>query len=276
MNRSCKWSPSSCKEIPTVARELTTIVQKEIPNCSNQEVDYSKINFDDINDSSWKSSILALQHYCVSKWTWWDLSTFDPERRVSKAEFIKLLSKTMLLWSNHAFVPEGTEIEWVEVIDIPKDHRAAQYVKIAQQAWLLDALSKKYFNWLTLTPNESITQKHVTNTFSKIEEWAKLSTQDIERILWSTEYPTRWMIAELLVKKFIWSFEQYLVMQGKNKKYYWEFVSELQDKPQSQQITLLTSKIESIKKMKDEEFSSEWYTRFWILYLLEKIEKKFS
>lgn len=110
--------------------------------CAYSDQPYDQVNFRDILVNRERSSILALQHYCIVSGHGRSLQQFQPNRRVSRAEFIKILVKTLYMnesnGSGGSLQGEGVPYQGeTTFMDVPATHWAAEYVEVAYQEGLL-------------------------------------------------------------------------------------------------------------------------------------------
>jgi hypothetical protein len=90
---------------------LEHALEAEVDLCQYNDINYDAINFRDITRSKERSSILALARACVVKGRGPTLRSYDPQGRVSRAEFIKMLVKTYYIGKEFDVQPEGEPYE---------------------------------------------------------------------------------------------------------------------------------------------------------------------
>lgn len=229
--------------------------------CAYSDLPYDRVNFRDIVTNRERSSILALQHYCIVSGHGRSLQQFQPNRRVSRAEFIKMLVKILYMdegiagGSGSVLPGEGTAYQWeTTFVDIPASHRAASYIQLAYEEGLLDPVLDKNLLKSFFQPNRSITKKEMIAILS-IAEWGqRLTESTMAEMLWKETYPTRAKTATLLVRKFLPQFREYLYIQGDNGEYYAYLENVLFGKRYRDQYEIL---VDQLKKLEDIDADSK-------------------
>ncbi len=246
-----------------VYKDYYTLLQQQLsqePNyCKYADPGYEQAMFQDIIGSREKSAILALRYFCVVQGRWKSLSSFAPESRVSRAEFIKMLVRALFLDASYEFLPEGTPYQGeTPYIDVSAKHRSAQYIWVANQLGLLEPLHAEILGIDMFYPNRSITLEEMTEILLLVGDGQQLSAQTIDQMVVDDTYPMRGEIASILTRKLVSKFVDYFYIQGNNYRYYLRLLEELRGKTPQQQYRLMISQIERIQR-KDARMLEEEY-----------------
>jgi hypothetical protein len=123
----------SGEEIDYYARLAQAIKTKD-SFCSYTDEEYEKIDFQDLVRSPEKSSIMALRHFCIVKGRGDALDAYEPNTRMSRAEFIKMLVKIYYIGQGVELFDEDTPYEGELLYkDITNDHWSAKYISLAKE-----------------------------------------------------------------------------------------------------------------------------------------------
>jgi hypothetical protein len=110
---------------------LSAEIKEQQDYCAYDDINYDKVNFKDINNNREKMSIQALQKFCIVKGRGSSLTSFSPESRTSRAEFIKMLVKTMYIGQmqfDESGNTEGSGDTSLPYLDISSKNWSYQYI----------------------------------------------------------------------------------------------------------------------------------------------------
>jgi hypothetical protein len=167
-----------------------------------------------------------LVEHCVVKWPWSRGTRYRPEKKINRAEFVKMLIKVMYIWQEYDVQSEEIAYAWdTYFVDIDKDFWWAQYIAKAYELGILDPLFRNGEN--TFEAYKSMTTKEIIDIIVEIDIGQWLAPEAIEELFSWREYPERWDIAMLLVTKRRSVFRDYLLLQWQNEDRLWDLLQQL-------------------------------------------------
>lgn len=253
---------------------IEQFVQQKQSFCKYQDADYDRVKFFDVKLHREYSSIEALKHFCIVKWEGDMLNRYEPNRRMSREEFIKILVKVMLMDYDFEVLPEWTTYDLdIPYKDVANDRWSVQYIMVAHELWLLDPLMKHEMVKSFFKPSKSITNKEIIEVLRALPDGHQLSQETMYQILWWDKYPSRWSISSLIVKKFLSSFRSYFYLQWENEEYYYGLLDELRGKSFQKQYEVILKQTKKLEWYEQEHGSAEvsGLYPFWIKSYLKTV-----
>jgi cysteine-rich repeat protein len=257
---------------------LSAEIKEQQDFCAYDDINYNKVNFKDIANNREKLSIQALQKFCIVKGRGDSLTNFSPESRTSRAEFIKMLVKTMYI-GKMKFDETGSE-EWsgdttLPYIDVSSKNRSYQYIAQAHGDGLLQSIDKKAFLDEFFYPNRSITSDEIIDIMLQVPDGQEVSKESMKELLNNKKNPSRAQIATLLVRKFMPTFTDFFYMQGNNTQYYKTLMGQLRGKKYADQYAIIISQVNKLESEEKSHGSAESNINyFWTKQFLKRLFTK--
>lgn len=228
--------------------DLINELQADRPACLFSEVPYDGVAFQDISTSKQKIAIETLRDACVIQWvgTWWAL--FSPTRTIQRAELIKMIVKLLVIaegsTGKNTFTTTSGQLTY---LDVPTDFWGAGYIAEADRRGILSAWSHN--GMMTFfKPFASVRRDEFISLLRRLPAGQFLRSDDIDAVIWTTPFVTRWAAAELLVKKFLPTLQPYFYFQWTQEDYYWQLAEQLRGKNYQQQYALILSQIDTFAR----------------------------
>lgn len=222
----------------------------EVLECQYDDALYESVDFKDIQAHANKVPILTLLDSCIVKWpgTWY--LRYQPDKAITRAEFTKMLIKTVFLWFEYGVtredIPYAGETYFT---DVPQDFWWAQYIAKAYEMWLLKPLVGEWQTKSdTFSPHAKLSRNDALQILFRAEVGKNMRMAEMQDIIWPQSYPSRGAVAALLVEKFDDRFSSYVSTAWYNGVYFEVLRRYLKGKPHSEQYMTILQQIDRMQE----------------------------
>ena len=257
---------------------ISEFLEKDNGYCQYTDANYAAVDFKDLYATDEDTSVMALEDFCIVKWIWPSLSRYGPNQNITRAEFVKMLVKTIFLWYEFQVQPEERVYQWeTHYVDVTGIDRFAQYVAKAYELNLLRSLSKvDEYGDEHFMPHKSMSVDDVVTVLDRVDIGQQMDEDLMKEYLGSKTYPKRDDVAALIVRKFTDKFVPYFYLQWENRTYVEVLAEQLKGKRYEDQYMIILDQIELLQG--DEELlawllpeDQDTLSTYWILQYLEEL-----
>ena len=193
-----------------------------------------------------------------------------------------MLIKTIFLWYEYNVQPEAWVYQWdTYYVDVTWIDRFAQYVAKAYELNLLKSLSTlDANNQERFSPYKSMTKEEIIELVDRVDIGQEMDEELMRSYLWSSTYPTRDKVADLLVRKFGEKFVPYFYFQWANRVYLELLQSELKWRHYEEQYMIIMDQLTRLEQNDPKilsvlkSISHKPYSTYWIAEYLKTLVKQ--
>lgn len=228
-------------------------LDKEYAYCQYDDEQYDEVAFRDIAWTYEQKAIQALVDFCVVKGPGDGMKYYQAKRTITRAEFIKMLIKTLFIGYEYDVQSESKAFVWnTYFYDVENTDRFAQYVVKAHELNLLDSLIEAdIYGRIYINPNRRMERSEIIKIIKKLDIGQRLEDDMLEKLLGVAKYPNRAAVSALLTRKFIDKFMEYFYFSGRNREYLENLALHMKGKRYADQYTLIVEQIDKLQEGKE-------------------------